>query len=32
VYDLTAPVTASAGLVAVPGVRRPGLSGVPLDA
>ena len=32
VHDLTAPVTASAGLVAVPGVRRPGLSGVPLDA
>jgi O-succinylbenzoate synthase len=32
VRDLTAPVTASAGLVSVPGVRRPGLSGVPLDA
>ena len=32
VHDLTEPITASAGLVAVPGVRRPGLSGVPLDA
>lgn len=32
VHDLSEPVTANAGLVAVPGVRRPGLSGVPLDA
>ncbi|MFM8389816.1 MAG: enolase C-terminal domain-like protein [Actinomycetota bacterium] len=32
VHDLTEPVTANAGLVTVPGVRRPGLSGVPLDA
>ena len=30
--DLTEPVTASDGLVTVPGVRRPGLSGIPLDA
>lgn len=29
--DITEPVTANAGLVAVPGVRYPGLSGVPLD-
>jgi O-succinylbenzoate synthase len=30
--DLTEPVVANAGLVTVPGLRRPGLSGVPLDA
>lgn len=30
-HDVTEPVTANAGLVAVPGVRRAGLSGVPLD-
>ena len=30
IRDITEPVIANAGLVAVPGVRRPGLSGVPL--
>lgn len=30
--DVTEPVTANNGLATVPGVRRPGLSGVPLDA
>ena len=30
--DLTEPVVADAGLVSVPGARKPGLSGVPLDA
>jgi O-succinylbenzoate synthase len=29
--DLTEPVVADAGLVTVPGMRNPGLSGVPLD-
>jgi O-succinylbenzoate synthase len=31
-HDLTEAVVANAGLVTVPGLRRPGLSGVPLDA
>ena len=30
--DLTEPVVATGGLVTVPGIRRPGLSGVPLGA